>query len=115
MALGTMIDGVCIFEKPVTLEPNQLYVIAPGTFDCPECPGGFYKRGFEYPRYWLLKEPLSETITISYAIPRKTIPKELHYRKYSCPLEPGHYLTAQTFEERDKINKDSFAYPVNYF
>lgn len=63
----------------------------------------------------ILEKPLSEQLTITYTIPRSTIPTDLHYREYSCPLESGRYLTAQTFTENQQINSGSFAYQPNYF
>jgi len=93
----------CVYPKTITLNPNTPITVKTNQTQR----GGISEL--------LLPTGATTTKTITYTVPRSTIPNTLHYREYSCPLESGRYLTAQTFTEHDNINANSFAYEPNYF
>lgn len=92
------------FQKPVILKQNHAYS---------------YKGNKIYNTQILGKKdviiPQDEKITIKYAVPKSTIPSELHFRYESCPLPSGYYLRIQSFETGDIISKEFFAYEPLFF
>ena len=98
---GKGLNQVCVFDKPLEVTPLKKYA--------------FRARGASKTRVFMKQEIKPFEMTLSYTVPRSTIPNELHYREYSCPLESGRYLTAQTFIEHENISANTFAYEPNYF
>jgi hypothetical protein len=63
----------------------------------------------------ILEQPLSNQLTVSFAVPRKVVPEAAHLRLFSCPLEAGRFLHIRTFENGEIVSLGRFGYPVNYF
>jgi len=94
----------CVFAEQTTIPSTTNPIIA--------MPNNIKQSGVYE---WLLSSATTNQKTITFTVPKQTVPETLHYREYSCPLESGHYLTAQTFVEHDQIHAGSFAYEPNYF
>lgn len=95
-------SGTFTSTKPIVLKPSAYYTI---------CNSG----GSSPIQSYTLSRETPKSFEITYTTPRDTIPNELHYRKFSCPLLSGYYLTAQTFKEGQTVSKNSFAINPNYF
>jgi len=54
-------------------------------------------------------------ITLTYAVPKESIPTNIHYREESCPLPEGYVLATETFKSGSTFSAETLRYPPSYF
>lgn len=102
----------CIFPSIIHLSPSEDSLTGKAVYlGTPNSMGGSVGGAF----FLILNQPMTSEVTVSYTAIRTEVPTTLHYREFSCPLESGRYLTAETFIEGQQIGQNSFAYAPNYF